>query len=55
MLKPPYALLTVDERSLTDEEIDKYFAQAVAMIREVRGQLAPCFTIPASVRGLVLK
>ena len=51
----PDAILTVDERSLTDAEIDKHSAQAAAMIREVKEQLAPCFVIPASARGLVIK
>ena len=42
-------------RLLSDEAIDHYFATAAATVKEVEENLRPCFGIPASARGLVLR
>lgn len=42
-------------RVLSDETIDRYFAQAAATVKEVEESLRPAFTIPASTRGLVIR
>lgn len=40
---------------LDDATIDRYFAQAAETIREVKEQTRSAFTIPASVRGMVIR
>lgn len=37
-------------RHLTDAEIDRYFAEAAAVIREVREATQRCFELPARLR-----
>lgn len=40
---------------LTNIEIDRYFTQAAATIKEVEKQLEGVFCVPASLRGVRLR
>lgn len=42
-------------RLLSDQAIDECFAKAASTIKEVEESLRPCFGIPASARGLLLR
>jgi hypothetical protein len=42
-------------RVLDVATIDTYLARAAETAREVREQLAPCFTVPASLHGVKIR